>query len=59
MIEVDDQATIENEKSEPVKKNTKKTEELVNLDDKINAIYDMLPMIRETNSICQFMLENR
>lgn len=37
----------------------KKTEEQANLDDKINAIYEMLPMIRETNSICQFMLENR
>lgn len=35
----------------------KKTEET--LDDKIQAIYEMLPMIRETNNICQFMLENR
>jgi hypothetical protein len=44
---------------EPVKKNPKKTEEQVNIEDKINAIFEMLPMIRETNSICQFMLENR
>lgn len=36
----------------------KKTEEPCNKD-KIDAIFEMLPMIRETYSICQFMLENK
>jgi hypothetical protein len=27
--------------------------------DKINAIFDMIPTIRECHDICKFMLENR
>jgi hypothetical protein len=44
-------------KSKP--KNQPKIEDQLNNEDKINAIYDMLPMIIEAYSICQFMLENR
>lgn len=29
------------------------------MEDKINAIFDMLPLIKEAYNICQFMLENR
>lgn len=27
--------------------------------DRVNAIFDMLPMIKETHRICMFMLENK
>jgi hypothetical protein len=37
----------------------KKTEEQLSNSDKIDAIYEMLPLIKEAYSICQFMLENR
>lgn len=38
---------------------SKKTEETLSQTDKINAIYEMLPIITEAHNICQFMLENR
>lgn len=37
----------------------KKTEEQLSNSDKIDAIYEMLPLIKEAYNICQFMLENR
>jgi len=47
------------EKNQPKQNQEQKIGGQLNDADKLQAIYDMLPMIREAYSICQFMLENR
>jgi hypothetical protein len=47
------------EKKQPKQNQEQKIGEQHSDADKLQAIFDMLPMIREAYSICQFMLENR
>lgn len=48
--------TLSNEDKDEHYENTRLDEETM---DKISAIYDMLPIIKECYKICQFMLHNR
>jgi hypothetical protein len=64
--EIDSDEEIQNlsksetkQKPQPQQSEKKKTEEQPNNQDKIDAIFEMLPLIKEAYNICQFMLENR
>jgi len=60
-----DEKIEESIKTQPEQNDQKKTEEpdskplSPSLQDKIDAIFEMLPLIKEAYNICQFMLENR